>query len=80
MIVTWGIAAGVLSLFITGYVLNRSIVIPLQQQAEERSKTVAALSEAISNLSAASSEISAIVAQGASGAQEQAAAISEFRK
>ncbi|MBY0357460.1 MAG: CHASE3 domain-containing protein [Candidatus Obscuribacterales bacterium] len=76
-IMIWGIGAGIVSLLITGYILNRLIVLPLEGQSRERAKTLGALSEAISNLSAASSEILAIVAQGASGAQEQAAAISE---
>lgn len=76
-IIVWGIGGGLICLILTGYALNRSIVVPLRQQSEERARIIMALSDAINNLSTASSEILAIVAQGASGAQEQAAAISE---
>ena len=67
----------VLFLCIIGYTLNTAIVGPLNAQAKERRGVINTLTETISKLAGASSEILAIVTQSASGAQEQAAALAE---
>ncbi|MBU6452610.1 MAG: CHASE3 domain-containing protein [Cyanobacteria bacterium REEB67] len=67
----------ILFLCITAYTLNNAIVAPLKAQATERRGVMTTLTETISKLAGASSEILAIVTQSASGAQEQAAALAE---
>ena len=67
----------ILMLCIIGYTLNTAIVGPLKAQAIERRGVINTLTETISKLAGAASEILAIVTQSASGAQEQAAALAE---
>lgn len=77
LVITIGTAAALILLGTIGYILNRAIVDPLINQAAERKRVINAINESVGILASASSEILAIVAQGASGAQEQAAAIAE---
>jgi methyl-accepting chemotaxis protein len=60
-----------------GYALNKAIVEPIARQKAERKRVTGAINESVNILGSASTEILAIVAQGAAGAQEQAAAIAE---
>jgi methyl-accepting chemotaxis protein len=76
-ILYFGVVALVLFLVVIGTTLNTAIVSPLKAQAKERRGVMNTLTETISKLAASSSEILAIVTQGASGAQEQAAALAE---
>jgi len=76
-ILYFGCVALILTLAMIGIALNNAIISPLRAQAAERRGVIQTLTETISKLGAASSEILAIVTQGASGAQEQAAALAE---
>jgi methyl-accepting chemotaxis protein len=76
-ILYFGSAAVIIFLCLIGIALNSAIVGPLKAQAKERKGVMNTLTETISKLAASSTEILAIVTQGASGAQEQAAALSE---
>lgn len=60
-----------------GYALNKAIIDPIVRQKAERKRVTVAINKSVSILGSASTEILAIVAQGAAGAQEQAAAIAE---
>jgi methyl-accepting chemotaxis protein len=73
----FGSVAVIVFLAFIGITLNSAIVAPLRAQAQERRGVINTLTETISKLAASSTEILAIVTQGASGAQEQAAALSE---
>jgi len=73
----FGAVATLLFLVFTGTTLNTAIITPLRNQATERRGTINTLTDTISKLAGASTEILAIVTQSASGAQEQAAALAE---
>jgi len=77
MVILIGTVIAIVLLSTIGYGLNRAITEPLARQADERKRVTKALNDSVSTLASASAEILAIVAQGASGAQEQAAAIAE---